>query len=105
CIVTANQDQLARSLALLVDRHIVDAKAEGYAFTHDRVREALYGDIPDDERRELHQRCGELLERRHAASIERVLNVVARHFSRGRDRRKACYYLERAGDAAKANGA
>lgn len=88
----------------LIERQFIVREEARYAFPHDRVRETLYESIPEPERRVIHQRCGEHLERAFGDSDSHVQDL-AHHFRHGADGRKAFTYLKRAGDAAFDTGA
>jgi len=60
---------------------IVGALArETYRFAHPLIREALYKDSTDAERRRLHRAIGEALEEMHAANLRPHLAAIANHF-------------------------
>ncbi|HEY9723308.1 MAG TPA: protein kinase, partial [Oscillatoriaceae cyanobacterium] len=75
-------------------------EGQHYTFPHDRVREALYADVPAERRRTLHERCGEFLEGGNHGTLDQRINELAYHFGRGCDLAKAYTYLRRAGDDA-----
>ncbi|MFO0739113.1 MAG: protein kinase [Labilithrix sp.] len=54
----------------------------GYRFVHDSLREALLDELPEADRRRLHQRAAELLAARPGASFEELC-ASARHFAMG----------------------
>ncbi|MFP5321174.1 MAG: protein kinase domain-containing protein [Acidimicrobiia bacterium] len=56
--------QVARAVREASRRHLAWASAERCSFVHDKVRESLLDQLDDDERRSLHARTAELLERR-----------------------------------------
>jgi tetratricopeptide (TPR) repeat protein len=89
----------------LIERQFLVREEGRYSFPHDRMREALYGGMPDAERRAVHQRCGEYLESRHADELGLHLQDLAHHFSHGDDPLKAYTYVSQAGDAAYEAGA
>lgn len=87
----------------LLERQFLEKREGGYAFPHDRMREALYHHLDPAERRVLHERCGEYLEAN--ADVEAHLYELAHHFDHGTDRAKAAHYLKRAGERAMSLGA
>ncbi|MDB5099955.1 MAG: hypothetical protein JWM80_4376 [Cyanobacteria bacterium RYN_339] len=95
------EETLLDRLEILVDRQFILHEGPRLSFPHDRMRAALEEKIPEADRRALHQRCGEYLERVQGASIEEL----AYHFSRGTDLAKALRYLKLAGDQADMAGA
>ncbi len=73
------------------------ADADAYVFRHSTTHEAVYGTLPEDQRRELHAAVGQALERRLPSAIQRM----AYHFYRGRAWGKALDYNLGAGDQLK----
>jgi tetratricopeptide (TPR) repeat protein len=71
-----------------------------YAFHHSLTQEATYGTILLRERRELHLRVGEALERLYANRIEEFAPVLARHFAEAGDDERTLRYATVAGDHA-----
>jgi tetratricopeptide (TPR) repeat protein len=72
-------------------------------FSHELVREALYGELGGVERAHLHAAVGDAIERLHAAHVEPELARLAHHFAEALpvvSAAKAIDYLGRAGDAA-----
>ena len=57
----------------------VAATPRRYSFTHDLVRETLYGDLPPRRRLELHQTVGRLLESAHGDDLDPHLSEIAHH--------------------------
>jgi hypothetical protein len=83
----------------------VAATPRRYAFTHDLVRETLYGDLPLRRRVELHHTVGRLLESAHGDDVDPYLSEIAHHLflaSPLGDAAQAVEYLVRAGDRASA---
>jgi tetratricopeptide (TPR) repeat protein len=69
----------------------------GYAFVHDKVREALYEEVPVHRRRRLHQAIGEGLEREPVLESARRLAELTFHFVRASDvERGVAYALDAA---------
>lgn len=99
-----DETRMFEALDELVERQFVLRQDGRYALVHDRVREVLYREIPEEERRSLHQACGEYLERAHAGRHDAVIDELAHHFALGQDARKAWRYLARAGDVAERAG-
>jgi class 3 adenylate cyclase/tetratricopeptide (TPR) repeat protein len=71
-----------------------------YAFHHSLTQEATYGTILRRERRELHLRVGEALERLYANRIEEFAPLLARHFVEAGDDERTLRYATVAGDHA-----
>jgi diguanylate cyclase (GGDEF)-like protein len=80
-------DHALTALAEAAGHRLIEPTASGgYAFLHDRIREALLADLCDDARRELHQRIAEALKHMAAGTPERIY-AMARHYLRGDLRR------------------
>ncbi len=76
--------------------------APEYRFRHGLVQEVAYGTLVEARRRELHLRVGEALVELHGDSPEEVYGLLARHFAEADEPTRACEYLLKAGDAARA---
>lgn len=98
------EDDLFAYLDDLVERQFLLRTATRYSFTQDRVREALYQDIPERERAELHLKCGQYLERICGSDLEARSGDLAHHYGRSPDVAKAFEFLMKAGDQARASG-
>ena len=79
--------------------------ADGFVFTHDKIREVLYEELNPIRRRRLHQRIGEALETLHGQSAEvetldarsaPVTQDLAHHFALAGDLRRSMTYARRA---------
>jgi tetratricopeptide (TPR) repeat protein len=87
----------------LVRRCIVETTERGEnRFTHDKLREMPYSELPDGERRMLHGRVAAAMERRYAdsADLERMHASLGRHWTAAGDRVRAIPHLHKAGDRA-----
>src|SRR6266849_1503051 len=71
---------------------------DGYAFAHDKVREAVLADLSGERKRRLHLAIGNALEAE--AVTRRVLPDLAYHFVRAGDRRRGVEYALAAGEDA-----
>ena len=69
-------------------------------FSHELVRDALYGAIPVRRRRELHRRIAAELERRHAADPGPQLAKLAQHFFEAASMQEAVVYAQLAAERA-----
>lgn len=98
------EDALFAQLDELVERQFLSVDEHRYAFGHDRVREALYEEMPAGERRRIHEACARLIEARQVRAPDAVVNELAYHYARGEDRARAFRYLRRAGDLAQRAG-
>ncbi|MFQ5611638.1 MAG: hypothetical protein ACE5H9_05850 [Anaerolineae bacterium] len=73
-------------------------KETAYRFTHDKIRQVAYGQIPGPDRLRLHRRAGEALEKAGADQVD----ALAHHFTRGQTWPKAVAYSLQAAERAKA---
>jgi DNA-binding winged helix-turn-helix (wHTH) protein/tetratricopeptide (TPR) repeat protein len=76
-----------------------------YRFRHSLYCDVLYHRIPLGRRQWLHQRMGVRAEAGYGARASEHAAVLARHFARGGDARRAVHYLRQAGDNALARSA
>jgi len=98
CAALARRGQFLRALP---DRPWPDrTTAARYEFTHALYREALLSESPPAERREIHRRIADRLERGFAGQEDEVATQLALHFELGGDLPRAVRYLHRAGDRA-----
>jgi diguanylate cyclase (GGDEF)-like protein len=74
-----------RALDVLAEaegRRLLTAADGGYAFLHDRIREAMLAEVDAEDRRRLHQRIAEVLDAEGVDDPEHVY-AMARHYARG----------------------
>ncbi|HSF01853.1 MAG TPA: AAA family ATPase, partial [Solirubrobacterales bacterium] len=77
----AEEDRLLDALDEATRAQLLRAEgSEGFAFTHDKIREVLYAELNPIRRRRLHQRVGEALEHLYAADPEPHASDLAHHF-------------------------
>ena len=95
------EDAAVRALDELWQRRIVrELGANQYDFTHDKLREVTYAEIGPAQRRFLHHRIAEALEKLHADSLDPVSGSIAAHLERaGLDTRAITLYERAAGVA------
>ncbi len=105
-ILAGEPVDVARELERLERRGIVHRKnvlaPDEYRFGESLVQEVAYEALLLKERRQLHERIGTLLEREGAGRDPARLALLAHHFARGDDRRKAITALLHAAHAAEA---
>lgn len=99
-----SEAQLLDAVESLVRRHLLREQPEGgvYDFSHDKLREVVYGDIGGARRRLLHQTVAEALERHGDADAHEHIARLAEHFERAMLWPKALHYLQRAGERSSA---
>ncbi|MGC9346617.1 MAG: tetratricopeptide repeat protein, partial [Anaerolineae bacterium] len=73
-----------------------------YIFEHQLTLEAAYGSVLHRKRRILHRRVAEALERLYPLQVEARLGVLAEHWQRAGDAKRALDHLQRAGEQAAA---
>ena len=76
---------------------------ENIFFMHDRIREAFYKRVSEEERVPLHQRIGAALEQQNSADPDPVLYDLAYHFTQGKLEDKALQYCLPAANKAKSS--
>lgn len=100
----ADNDHLDRSLDELAQMELIRERRRlpelEYAFKHILIQEAVYDSVLLRRRRELHRGIGEAIEALHENRLEESYGVLAYHFARAEDWKKAQDYLFKAGDQA-----
>jgi tetratricopeptide (TPR) repeat protein/transcriptional regulator with XRE-family HTH domain len=96
--------QLLTAVEALVKRRLLREEPEGgvYDFSHDKVREVVYGDIGGARRRLLHQSVAEALECRGEDETHERDARLADHYERAHVWPKALRYLVLAGERSQA---
>lgn len=74
-----------------------------YTFTHDRIRDAFYQNIPERERKMFHSRIGLFLEGRYKGKTGAILFDLAGHFIEAGDDEKIIRYAYLAAEKARKN--
>ncbi len=69
-------------------------------FRHPLIQQAVYDSLLDEQRRDLHQRTGDALERALANRLDEFYPLLAHHFARAEDWQRAQKYLFLAGTQA-----
>lgn len=76
-----NKDSLVRGLDELWQRRLLrEQGANGYDFSHDRIREAAYAGVSLVRRRLLHRRVAQALEQIHATDLNSISGELAAHY-------------------------
>ncbi|HZW90462.1 MAG TPA: AAA family ATPase [Myxococcaceae bacterium] len=95
------EDGVARALDELWQRRIVrEIGANRYDFTHDKLREVTYAEIGPAQRRFLHHRIAEALERLHADALDPLSGSIAAHHERAGLDARAIELYQRAAEVA-----
>ena len=80
----ASEDEIHAALLHVIRGGLVILRDGAYAFVHDRVQEAVYALIPEDERAAAHLRIGRVLASQTApAEREETIFETANHLNRG----------------------
>lgn len=86
---------LFRALQELIRRDVLEEATAGrLRFSHDKIREVAYSQIPPAERRRLHARVAERIEALYPEARVRSAALLGYHWERGGDLKRAlaCYY-------------
>jgi DNA-binding CsgD family transcriptional regulator len=96
-----DEGELLALIAELNSAQIIrEESAEAFTFRHALMREAVYAQILQLERRWLHRRVAEALEALYAESQNETAAELAYHFFEAQDWLKAMLYAQRAGEQA-----
>ncbi len=98
-----SEPELIEHVRVLVQAQLlVDESADRIAFRHALTRDAVYDRLLARERRALHARAGEALERTYEDSLDQRWMALSYHFSEAQAWERALRYGLRAGDQAAA---
>ncbi len=102
-ITAENEPSLLEMLKELIEAQlIVELSADQFAFRHALTREVVYASLLFHERKALHKKIGETIERFGTAEAEAPIAPLAYHFYQAGDWQKAMQYSLRAGAKAQA---
>jgi DNA-binding SARP family transcriptional activator/pimeloyl-ACP methyl ester carboxylesterase len=82
----------AQGVEELVRRRVLTAVGERLGFTHERVREVAYAEVPAWRRPGLHRRIAETVEVLHADRLPDFWESLAEHWERGEGWARAAHY-------------
>ena len=100
-LVGMDRMEVLRTLGRLERVHqVVRSEAEGYVFSHTKIREVLYDETAPELRRVYHVALADYLEDKQGTDSERIVSVLAHHFYSGEAYGRALPYLRRAGEKA-----
>jgi DNA-binding CsgD family transcriptional regulator len=103
-VTGVNDDELTTGLRPAVTANVLLADADGYAFRHELIREAVLADLLPGERAQAHRRFAEALQAAPALGPDGTSAVhVARHWLGARDLERAMTAAWRAADSAGAS--
>ena len=91
------EDGVVRALDELWQRRIVrELGVNQYDFTHDKLREVAYAEIAPPQRRFLHRRIAQALEKLHAGALDPLSGSIAAHYERAGLEAQAIEHYQRA---------
>jgi CheY-like chemotaxis protein len=105
--VAADRAALGEQLSLLTQAGLIEPypAAPAYAFIDTVVHQAAYNLMLFAQRRQLHRAVAEWIERVEAADLSPHYALLAHHWGQAEDTARTVYYLERAGEQARRQGA
>lgn len=96
-----DEDALVQGLDELWQRRILrEQGARAYDFSHDKLREAAYGQVSPARRRQLHHRVAQTLEQVNAANLDAVSGQIAAHYEQAGLLQPAVEFYARAAEVA-----
>ncbi len=106
CLPTLTPDEINRSFTVLLDREFIlpDPSPGGeFMFKHLLVLDTIYNTLLKRERKELHSRVAETIEKLFADRLDEQIDVLARHYLLSERKDRALHYLILAGEKATRN--
>jgi DNA-binding SARP family transcriptional activator len=101
----ATDRDAAASVEELVRRRMLHGVDEGFDFTHDRIREVVYGGLLPPRRKLLHGDVAAALEALSAGALDPPAAALGMHYRHAEVWDKAVFYLRQAGGKAAARSA
>ncbi len=102
--IIASREVLEEDLNALEKKDLIREKCRvpelEYVFKHDLIKESIYESILLEQRKGLHRKVGEAIERVFPHSLERFYGLLAYHYAQASDWGKAHEYLLKTGDQA-----
>ncbi len=90
------------SIDMFLDAKLIyeeqSSESEKFRFDNPVIQEIAYSELSRTRRRFLHNKIGNILERKYKDDLESVIFDLAEHYSKGRENEKALKYLIMAGD-------
>ncbi|HEX2696217.1 MAG TPA: AAA family ATPase, partial [Anaerolineales bacterium] len=100
-LTALDDDELLKLIKeLIAVQLITEESGERFVFRHALTREAIYSQLMERERRNLHKKIGESIERLGENSLDEQTANLAYHFYQANAWQKAMQYSERAGQNA-----
>jgi adenylate cyclase len=106
CLPTLTSEEVNHSIRVLLDREFIlpDPSPGGeYMYKHILVADTIYSTLLKRERKELHGRVAETIEKLFADHLENQIDVLARHYFWSDRIERALHYLILAGQKAARN--
>lgn len=106
CLPALIPEEINRSIRILLDREFIlpDPSPGGeYMYKHVLVADTIYSTLLKRERKELHGRVAQTIEKLFADHLENQIDVLARHYLWSDQKDRALYYLILAGQKAARN--
>jgi DNA-binding SARP family transcriptional activator/predicted ATPase len=103
-VEAAEEDEktLVSSLDELWLRRIIrEQGADGYDFSHDKIRQVMYGELSQTRRRWLHRRAADALEKLQASLPDSAIGEIAYHYDQAGQVNKALEGYQAAAQAAR----
>lgn len=91
-VAGCEDEAAAQGVEELVRRRVLTAVGDRLDFSHDRIRDVAYTELPPWRRRRLHCRVGETLEALYADRLPDFWETLAEHFERAEQWTKAAHY-------------
>jgi tetratricopeptide (TPR) repeat protein len=100
-----DEREAADGIEELVRRHLLQAVGNRFDFTHDRIREVVYGRVLSPRRKRLHRLVAKAMESLYSAELERHHLALAVHYRAGEVWDRARTHFRQAGITAFLRGA
>ncbi len=101
-----DEETLVQALDELWRRRIIRERGkDAYDFSHDKLRQVVYGQLSDTRRRRLHRKVGEALSLAAADRVGLISGQIGWHYEQAGDEQIAAQWLYQAGEAAAHVGA
>lgn len=92
---------LLENLRALEQTHkLIKPQNGDYRFDHSKMKEVLYGEIPETLRQEYHEIIARNIEEMYSDNVDEVIGDLAFHYYQGKNKEKALDYLIRAAESA-----
>ncbi len=95
---------LADWLTTCANAAVLEVQENRWRFSHDKLRDGVLAEIPDERRPQRHAQLAHAIEAVHAHSSDQTV-ALAYHWQQAGDAAKSAYYAEQAADQAITNGA